>query len=388
VSVVRLPLYACLFRSCLIAVVLFVFHPTIADAQMEGKSGDLPLPPLDSGALPQRIVISGRHAYQLGDPEMLAGPSVIWASISPSGDALLAIRKRSPGNITVPLPKNEEPDGALDAELFYWNRHTGRTVSLWRRNLRGERLNFARSVWLADGTHAVVCITRSVPDATGKQVKETDAVVVDTLNARARVTSLGPGGVGLSSNPNRALAAITVFNLPPRVPGATVQTIDTEGRLSAPVAVPRFGAGGTMIAGGFWDGDKLNVTVAEQYLEDGKQMNVAGSQRAEMKNGTLRFLTAEEVKAEEKTKPTTTPVSLMTDEALSLGLEKDKEKTGSGHALWLVAAVPDKETPAALQRVCVALETDQGWLLPGLSGILYTSRGGLYLVPLTRSPLP
>jgi hypothetical protein len=324
----------------------------------------------------RRTVVSGSHAYTVGSVEMLSGPRVVWASASPRGEAVLALRERTLGNGSV----SPAPD-PYDAELFYWNQRTGRTVSVWRHSLQRERIVKANGVWLTGSAQAILTITRTVRAADETETTETVALVVDVLNARVRFVSVGTGScTSLVSAPTRPVAAVVVWDNQSKK--TIVRAIDGEGRLSAPILIPPHRAGGTVIAMATWIGEELEVSGAEPPTgpEEG---GILFRRRVDFTRGSM-------IDPPQRVNSTLTPTAPMESPRLPLRLETERKPEDSspfwhGSTLLLIADDPTGVGSEKYhERLRVTMDVDRAYLLPNLKGILYFSQSGLYLAPISR----
>lgn len=364
------------FAAYLLALPFLLNDPASAQRHSPSSiaSGDLQAP---REALPsyQRTVVSGEFAYTVGSVEMVAGPRVIWASASPGGEVVLALRERTSGNGAI----TPSPD-PLDVELFCWNQRTGRTASLWRYNLQREKIENVQGVWLTGSAKTVLTITRTVRSADAQESTETAALIVDIPTARARFVPIGSGQcLSLASHPTQALAAMVVWDIPGNK--TTLRTVNGEGRLNSPLPIVPFTPGPTVFASVHWNGDALEVGGVEVSNTDGKTKSAIFSGRMDLTSGKLAATPGANKSVPSSTvKTPTLPLRLETERK-----SVDLPATGPVPALWLVADTSGDASEPYHERFRVTLDADRAWILANLKGILYFSQGGLYIAPISRT---
>lgn len=346
---------------------------------------------LTSGRLPaqetpnfsSRLVATDTEAYGILPPEMVAGPMVTEASVSPTGRFVLAVRLRAQLRLD-DIKRGQMSPTLGERSLVLWDRqeHTSRTV--WKR--RSQDATISNIVWLPK-TETAFAIQIETPEAIPSDPNRPPHI-------RESILKIAPDSetaTVINPAPNDGSVSYLLF-ASPTAPILAAQTIPTNAPDSRSVVFLLDAAGHVMAHSLASDNgtiervnwDSAGMPLVQIAPRGKRQPDNVGWYAMNVRTGELK---PAELATENGASfprfyklpaPTAGPLRVRQTSANV----KEAESRETIGLVWLESAVKSVKP-----RALVTSDGSDAQLLPGGDTVLYRSQGALWAAPLLHLSL-
>lgn len=318
-------------------------------------------------------VLTDTEAYLLLPAELISGPLVERASVSPLGRDVAVLRSSiwiSPENIpSAALPNPPRP--RAEQELIFWNAGTRKPVSLWRSAYPDTQVTL--SEWMPSTESVFAVIDRTIqPDAEhpgAQPVHEWKVLLLGLGIERAVVipTPQIPGSImQIEVSPLKPLAVLQFGSYSPRQSTAFV-LIHPNGRVGARIAAPT-----ASFVGLRWDALGNPVLVATERTPAFTRAYYG----VDLRTGQIQALPKAPLWYVPARKATPVLPFQLVIRSLDLNLADAARHI---QPLWL-----ESRTKSESQRALITPDGSDASLLPDADGAIFHSQNALWFIPILK----